>query len=201
MCGLQTVADVKYAAALGVDAIGLVFHAKSTRNVGLFQAKQLCAATPAFMTTVALFRNASESSVAAVANSGMVDCLQFHGDESAEFCQQFGVPYIKAIGMGGGKPSEQLLEEISSFSSSRGILLDSHSANKDGGSGASFDWANIPVAINMPIILAGGLNVQNVAAAIKQVNPYAVDVSSGIESAPGVKNQRLMLEFVKQVNQ
>lgn len=201
ICGLTNSSDIQFAADLGVDAIGLVFHAKSPRNVCIQQAQLLLAGTPAFLSTVALFRNASEAQVAAVANQLPVDYLQFHGDETPEFCQRFGKPYLKAIGMGDGMSLDELAEQLEQYSSARGILLDSHSKNKDGGSGETFNWENIPVELAPKIILAGGLTLNNVSDAIRQVKPYGVDISSGVESARGVKSQRLMKEFVEKVKQ
>lgn len=189
--------DAQFAESLGVDTIGLVFHAKSPRNVGLDQACEIVSGLGGMMGVVALFHNAIDEEVWSV-----LDCMpqllpQFHGDEPAAFCEQFGRPYLKAFGMGAS--STVSLEKISQYEQSCAILLDANSQGEMGGTGHAFDWSRIPQELPNPLVLAGGLNPQNVAKAICEINPYAVDVSSGIESQRGVKDQKLMKEFVENV--
>ncbi|MEN8207451.1 MAG: phosphoribosylanthranilate isomerase, partial [Pseudomonadota bacterium] len=185
------------AAALGVDAIGLVFYAKSPRYVEIEQAASICRQLPAFVTTVALFMDAEPAQVNEVINQVRVDLLQFHGTEDPAYCSQFARPYFKALGMG-GDGSSTLIETSREYSDARGVLLDSHMQGAAGGSGETFDWAQLP-QLDKPVILAGGLNVDNVADAIRQVQPYAVDVSSGVESDKGIKSAELMSAFMQEV--
>jgi len=196
ICGITRIEDGITAAALGVDALGFVFYAKSPRNIGIEQAQTICNGLPGFVTTVALFLNPDVSLVKQVLEEVNIDLLQFHGTESAEFCESFGKPYIKALGIEGVKDIETLFGQ---YDGARGVLLDSHSAGKAGGSGEVFDWLSIPEKIRSKIILAGGLKPDNVAGAIKQVRPYAVDLSSGVESAPGKKDSKLMARLMSEV--
>lgn len=191
--------DALCAAEAGVDAIGLVFYGKSPRDIGIAEAKAVCEALPAFVTTVALVKDADRSSIEEIIEHVPVDCLQFHGSETPDFCDSFVKPYIKALGVGG--VTDDIAATAHSYVASRGILLDSHAPGEDGGTGDSFDWNNMPAGIDKPLILAGGLNPANVAEAIRTVRPYAVDVSSGVESSRGVKDQNLIREFMNTVNQ
>jgi phosphoribosylanthranilate isomerase len=188
--------DVAEAARLGVDAIGLVFYPKSPRNVSIDQARKLVAALPAFVTVTALFLDPSSDDVQRVLDSVRVELLQFHGVEPAEFCRAFGRPYIKAVPMGG---QADVAEYARRHSVAAALLLDSHAAGQRGGTGVSFDWASLPKVEGPPVILAGGLNPVNVATAIRIVRPYGVDVSSGVESAPGIKDMEKMAAFVREV--
>lgn len=185
------------AARLGVDAVGLVFYAKSPRHVSVAQAATLVVALPAFVTVTALFMDPSRAEVEQVLAQVRVELLQFHGSETAEFCGSFGRPYIKAVPMGS---QADLADYARRYVDAAALLLDSHAAGQKGGTGVSFDWASLPNLQGPPLILAGGLKPGNVAAAIRQVRPYGVDVSSGVESAPGVKDAVKLAAFVHEVN-
>jgi phosphoribosylanthranilate isomerase len=196
ICGITRVEDALAAARSGADAIGLVFYERSPRYVSLAQAKQLAEALPPFVTVVGLFVNAKASFVREVLASVPLDMLQFHGDEFAEFCAQFAKPYLKAIRV---KAGVDLLQCAARFHTAKGLLLDAHVEGIAGGTGATFDWALIPKQLPLPVILSGGLNVGNVAAAIKQVRPYAVDVSSGVEASKGIKDAAKIAAFINEV--
>lgn len=200
ICGLTRVDDVDRAVDLGADAIGLVFHARSPRHLNLVQAEKLLARIPAFVTRVALFRDASAASVAQVAQRLQIDALQFHGSESNEFAQQFNKRWFKAIGMGDPElRGDRLATELAAYPGSCGLLFDSHSVRKMGGSGKQFDWSALPQPMPAGSILAGGLSADNVAQAIQTTQAFAVDVSSGVELAPGVKSAQRMKEFFDEV--
>lgn len=196
ICGITRPEDAVAAAQLGVDAIGLVFYAKSPRNLEVAQAQAICAVLPGFVSTVALFLNPHESLVNEVVAKVGVDLLQFHGTETATFCESFNRPYIKALGVSG---EDDVAELVSTYPSARSMLLDSHAQGAAGGTGETFDWLSIPQQIRQQIILAGGLKPDNVAQAIQQVRPYAIDLSSGVESAPGIKDINLMTRLMQQV--
>src|SRR3990167_7340324 len=184
ICGITRVEDALAAAHCGADAIGLVFYERSPRHVGIAQAAQLAAALPPFITVVGLFVNAEAVFVREALAQVSLDLLQFHGDETPEYCAQFGKPYLKAIRV---KAGVDLLQCASNFRGARGLLLDAHVEGVPGGTGATFDWTLIPEQLPLPVILSGGLDAENVAAAIEQVRPYAVDVSSGVEADKGIK--------------
>ncbi|MGB9428487.1 MAG: phosphoribosylanthranilate isomerase [Gammaproteobacteria bacterium] len=197
ICGMTRREDVETAAQLGVDAVGLVFYAKSSRCVGLEQARVLADAAPAFITVTGLFLNPVRDEVQRVLNSVRVDLLQFHGEEAPEFCRAFARPYIKAVPMGGGA---DLADYARRYDDAAALLLDSHASGRKGGTGVTFAWSGVPHLRQPPMILAGGLRADNVAAAIRIVRPYGVDVSSGVETAPGIKDPAKMSEFVREVN-
>lgn len=196
ICGITRVEDALVVCRHGVDAIGLVFYAKSPRNIEIEQAREICAALPAFVTVVALFKDADEALVRSVIDAVPIDLLQFHGSETEAFCLQYSKPYIKAVGMIGQK---DVAAFASQYPASRGLLLDSHAIGEDGGSGHVFDWGTIPEQIRNQITLAGGLNADNVAQAIEQVRPFAVDISSGVESSGGIKDEALIKAFMNEV--
>jgi phosphoribosylanthranilate isomerase len=196
ICGITRVEDALAAAHSGADAIGLVFHERSPRHVSIAQAKQLADALPPFVFAVGLFVNAEAAFVHAVLASVPLDILQFHGDEPAEFCAQFAKPYLKAIRV---KAGVDLLQCAARFHTAKGLLLDAHVEGIAGGTGATFDWALIPKQLPLPVILSGGLNAGNVVAAIKQVRPYAVDVSSGVEASKGIKDAAKIAAFINEV--
>jgi phosphoribosylanthranilate isomerase len=199
ICGLTSPDDALLAADCGADAIGLVFYSKSARAVTAAQALDICRSLPAFVTTVGLFVNPEEEEVRTVLKHVHLDCLQFHGDESAAFCASFGIPYMKAIRV---RPELNLLEEIAKYSTSSAILLDSYDKNSAGGTGIAFDWRIARRCVQEArgkIVLAGGLTAINVAEAIRLVEPYAVDVSSGVESEPGRKSKEHMSSFFNEV--
>ncbi|TJY62242.1 phosphoribosylanthranilate isomerase [Sinimarinibacterium sp. CAU 1509] len=194
-CGLRRKQDLECAVALGVDAVGFVMVPASKRCLSLNQAAKLRERVPAFVNVVTLLMDAPARDVRAVIKAVQPDLLQFHGNETAEFCASFGLPYIKAVAMSG---PVDLARFARRYRGSRGLLLDSHAPGQMGGSGTAFDWT-VATPTSMPLILAGGLNAQNVGKGIAQVRPYAVDVSSGIELQPGVKDVQRMRAFVDAV--
>lgn len=197
ICGITRIEDALAAAAMGVDAIGLVFYENSPRNVEIEQAAAICRQLPAFVTTVALFLDAEQAVVNDVLEQVPVDLLQFHGAEDPAYCERFARPYIKALGM--GRLNQQgLISQSKAYKNARGLLLDSHEPGAAGGTGEVFDWNSIPV-LNKPVILAGGLTVSNVAEAVSRVRPWAVDVSSGVEADKGIKSVELMSAFMQEV--
>ena len=195
-CGITRAEDAQAAADLGVDAIGLVFYPPSPRAVSIEQAQEITSVLPAFVTVVALFVDPDQQAVEQVLTDLPIDLLQFHGDESAQYCQRYDWPYIKAVRMREGVDVAAVAKE---HAEARGILLDSYQAGVAGGTGQTFDWAKVPNTCQSPIILAGGLNPENVASAIEQVRPYAVDVSGGIEAAKGIKELEKMKAFMRSV--
>lgn len=197
-CGLTRAGDVRLAAELGVDALGLVFAKGSRRLVNLAEARILRQAAAPFVEVVALFRNNSRAEVREVIAGLRPGLLQFHGEEDEAFCASFQWPWIKAVPMGGGDaPGARELQRL--YPSAHGLLLDSHAAGTSGGSGLAFDWAQVPAGLHRPLILAGGIGVDNVGQAISMLRPWAVDVSSAIESAPGIKDGTRMQAFVEAV--
>ena len=197
ICGITRVEDALAAANSGADAIGLVFYERSPRHVSVAQAVQLAAALPPFVSVVGLFVDADAAFVREVLAQVPLDVLQFHGDETPEYCAQFTMPYLKAIRV---KAGVDLIQCASDFYGARGLLLDAHVEGIPGGTGTAFDWTLIPKNLPLPVILSGGLDAGNVAAAIKQVRPYAVDVSSGVEAAKGIKDAAKITAFINEVN-
>lgn len=195
ICGLTRAEDVQAAVAAGVDAIGLVFYPDSPRHVSIEQAAALCRHVPPFVTIVGLFVNASRAEVHRVVEAVPLNLLQFHGDETVDQCEGFGLPYLRVARV---RPGVDLLEFASQYPSARALLLDTWTPAY-GGSGESFDWSLVPTACPLPVILSGGLNPDNVANAIRQVRPAAVDVSSGVESAKGIKDAAKIRAFVSAV--
>ncbi len=195
-CGITRPEDARLAGKLGVDAIGLVFHTASPRHVQVAQAQEVVASLPAFVTVVGLFVDAKENVVEQVLEKVHIDVLQFHGDESATFCRRFRRPYIKALRM---KADIDVTLAAAAYADAQAILVDSYQPGRAGGTGQTFDWNRLPGSLESPLILAGGLNAGNVAAAIEQLNPYAVDVSGGIEREPGVKDAEKMQAFMQEV--
>jgi phosphoribosylanthranilate isomerase len=195
ICGITRPGDALAAASLGTDAIGLVFHARSPRHVQAVQAAAIVRELPPFITVVALFLDAAADEVHAVLRTVPVDLLQFHGREAPEFCRQFARPYLKAIGMGAGLNAAMML--AAQYPDAAGLLVDSHPPGAAGGTGETFAWQTLPV-LPRPLVLAGGLTPDNVAAAITVVRPWAVDVSSGVESAPGIKDEGKMAAFIQE---
>ncbi len=195
ICGITRRQDAEFAIENGADALGLVFYPASPRAVTIAQAKEIVAKLPPFVTIVALFVDAEPEQVQACLNMLPIDVLQFHGDESPEYCEQFGKTYLKAIRMRKEVDLELLTKQYASASA---LLLDSYQAGVPGGTGQVFDWSMIK-KIDKPVILAGGLNIDNVAMAIKQVQPYAVDVSGGVEQAKGIKDNQKISAFMQEV--
>jgi phosphoribosylanthranilate isomerase len=196
ICGITRPEDGIAAASAGADAIGLVFYAKSPRHVTPQQARSIINALPPFVTTVGLFVDASRAEIEAVLNEVPLDTLQFHGEESPEFCASFSRPYFKAISM---RDDIDLHSEAERFASASALLVDTFQAGVPGGTGVSFDWKRLPADLSKPLILAGGLNPDNVAQAIIQARPYAVDVSSGVEAAKGIKDAEKIAAFMRGV--
>lgn len=199
ICGLTKIEEAVQACDLGADAIGFVFYPKSSRFVSIEQAALMQSAMPAFVSTVGLFVNPSRAEVEQVLEHVHLDCLQFHGDESESFCTSFSVPYMKGIRVREGVDLEA---EIAKYSKSSAILLDAYDAQSAGGTGHRFDWSIAQRCVQNSakrIVLAGGLEASNVAEAIEQVRPYAVDVSTGVESAPGTKSVERMKAFFNEV--
>jgi phosphoribosylanthranilate isomerase len=196
ICGITRAQDVLDAAQCGADAIGLVFYERSPRHVSIAQAKQLAEALPPFVSVVGLFVDAEAAFVREVLAKVPLDLLQFHGDESPEYCARFEWPYLKAIRI---KAGVDLLQCASDYRGAKGLLLDAHVEGIQGGTGTAFDWALIPGRLPLPVVLSGGLDAGNVAAAIEQVHPYAVDVSSGVEAGKGIKDAAKIAAFINEV--
>lgn len=195
MCGFTREADLDGALALGVDAVGFVLYPPSPRAVTVARAAELARRVPPFVTRVGLFVNEDAATVEQAAREAALDLLQFHGDESAEYCERFGLPWIKAVRV---RPETDLLECADRFRGARALLLDAWS-EAWGGSGKRFDWSLIPPSLPMPLILSGGLDPDNVAEAVRNIRPSAVDVSSGVESAKGIKDVAKVAAFISGV--
>ncbi len=196
ICGITREQDLRAVAYGGADAIGLVFYEKSPRHVSVQQAAQLARVVPPFVTVVGLFVNPSVEYVREVLAQVALDVLQFHGEEEPEFCAQFGKPYLKAVRV---KAGVDLLQCAARYAGAQGLLLDAYVEGTHGGTGESFDWALIPHDLPLPVVLSGGLQAGNVAEAIRQVRPYAVDVSSGVEASKGIKDAAKVAAFIKEV--
>jgi len=196
ICGVTRPEDARAAAGAGVDAIGMVFHPPSRRAVDIETAREVVAALPPFVTAVALFLDPAAEQVREVVEGVPVGLLQFHGSESAAFCSGFGRPYIKAVAMGDGADPEAAAAE---HPAALGLLADSHSVGEGGGTGTSFPWHLLPRERGYRLILAGGLSPDNVVDAVSRVRPDAVDVSSGVESEPGIKDPARIERFIEEV--
>ena len=199
ICGISGCEDAKLVVDAGVDAVGLVFYEKSPRFVSFDVAAEISQVIPAFVSRVALFKDAEQAMIESVLERVEIDLIQFHGSETADYCEQFNRPYIKALGMKGTEHDvSYLLANVEKYQSAKALLLDGHAPGEAGGSGESFDWASI-AAVDKPIVLAGGLTPDNVKQAIDLAQPFAVDVSSGVESSPGIKDKDKVAAFMKQV--
>ncbi|UMZ14069.1 phosphoribosylanthranilate isomerase [Pseudomonas sp. MPFS] len=196
ICGITRIEDALAAVAAGADAIGLVFYAKSPRAVSVQQARAIIGALPPFVTTVGLFVNASRCELGEILDAVPLDLLQFHGDESAADCEGYHRPYIKALRV---KAGDDIAAACLAYPRASGILLDTYVEGVPGGTGEAFDWSLVPQGLSKPIILAGGLSAQNVASAIAQVRPYAVDVSGGVERSKGIKDHAKIQAFLQAV--
>ena len=192
ICGITRVEDARDAVACGADALGLVFYPASPRYLDLGRARRIVEAVPPFVTTVGLFVNAEPAVVRRVLEAVPLQLLQFHGEEDEAYCRSFGRPYVKAARV---RPGLDLVEYASSFTSARGLILDAY-VEGYGGGGQTFDWSLIPARLPLPLILSGGLDPQNVTAAVRALRPWAVDVSSGVEAAKGIKDARKIAEFI-----
>lgn len=197
ICGITRLEDALAAVEQGADAIGLVFYGPSPRYVTINQAREIAAQIPAFVSVVGLFVNAEANFINEVVSQVKIDLLQFHGDETPEECAQFNRPFIKAIRV---KADTNLVQYAEDFSTAKGLLLDTYTEGVAGGTGHVFDWNLIPKQLTKHVILAGGLNVDNVASAIMQVKPYAVDISGGVEVSKGIKDTAKITAFMQQVH-
>lgn len=196
ICGITRVEDALNAVAHGADAIGLVFYSPSPRNVSIHTAIEIVSQIPAFVSVVGLFVNAEAEFIDDVILKVKLDLLQFHGDETPAECARYSRPFIKAVRV---KNDTNLVQYAEDFSAAKAILLDAYTEGLVGGTGHVFDWNLIPKQLTKPVILAGGLNADNVALAIKQVKPYAVDVSGGVEVSKGIKDVAKIAAFMQAV--
>ena len=203
ICGITRIEDGLAAANAGADAIGLVFYGPSPRAVTARQAAEICASLPPFVTTVALFVDASRAEIEGVLARVPVDLLQFHGNENPQFCDSFNRPWIKAVRM---KDDVDLHRYAQIYRNAAGLLIDSYVAGVPGGTGETFNWGRVPKTLPLPVVLAGGLHPGNVAAAVTQVQPWAVDVSGGVEQknvqggrSDGIKDASAIRVFINSV--
>jgi phosphoribosylanthranilate isomerase len=197
ICGITRVEDGLAACAAGADAIGLVFYPPSPRAVTMEQAVAIRRALPPFVTVVGLFVNADRETVVETARAVHLDLLQFHGDESRAQCELFSMPYMKAIRVG---DDVDLGEMSRRYAGAKALVLDTHDDKLWGGSGRTFDWDAVPADLELPVVLAGGLSPANVADAIRRLRPYGVDVSGGVEQAPGIKDAARIAKFIQEVD-
>jgi len=193
ICGITSVTDARAAVDAGADAIGLVFYEPSPRAVSIDQARAIASSVGPFVTVVGLFVDADERFIRDVLANVSLHVLQFHGNESREFCEQFQRPYMKAIRV---RPELNIAQEIEKYLSASAILLDAYRPGIPGGTGESFDWQRVPQESSRPIVLAGGLTAENVTTAIQTTRVYGVDVSGGVESAPGQKDSHKVAQFI-----
>ncbi|MCG8027477.1 MAG: phosphoribosylanthranilate isomerase [Candidatus Thiodiazotropha taylori] len=193
ICGITRTEDALTATRLGADAIGLVFYPPSPRSVSAEQAQRIVKSLPPFVTVVGLFVNEDRAVIEQILNQVPLDLLQFHGDESAEDCSGFGRPWIKAIRM---RQETDLLSLEQQYKDASGLLLDTYQAGVPGGTGKTFDWDLVPESLAGRVILAGGLNSENVTRAVASLHPYAVDVSGGVEAAKGIKDAAKIEAFI-----
>lgn len=196
ICGITRPDDALAAVHAGADAIGLVFYAKSPRAVNIEKAVEICRELPPLVSKVALFVDAAEPEIRAVMEQVPIDLIQFHGDECSADCGTFGRSYIKAVSMRDGVDVSAYAR---TYKDASGLLLDTYHGAVKGGSGESFNWEQFPADIDKPLFLAGGLQADNVYAAIRQTRPYAVDVSSGVESEKGIKDAAKIARFIAEV--
>jgi phosphoribosylanthranilate isomerase len=193
ICGITRPQDAAAAAAHGADAVGLVFYRPSPRYVPPERAREIVAAVPAFVSTVAVFVNPARDEVETVIRESGVTLLQFHGDETPDFCSGFSRPYIKAARI---RPGLDLLKYLSPHADARAWMLDAFHEDLWGGTGGAFDWGLVPQSAAKPIILSGGLTSDNVGGAVRRVRPYAVDVSTGVEASKGIKDAAKVAAFI-----
>ncbi len=196
VCGITRVEDALAAARAGVQALGFIFHPPSPRHVDIPRMHAIVRVLPPFITTVGVFVDPERAFVESVLRQVRLGVLQFHGDEDPDFCAGFGVPYMKAVRVRDGL---DLLQYASLFRGAQALLLDAFVPGSHGGTGQTFDWALIPTSLPLPIVLSGGLDAANVASAIRRVRPWAVDVSSGVESDKGIKDAAKIAAFMRGV--
>jgi phosphoribosylanthranilate isomerase len=192
VCGITRPEDARAAVEFGADALGLVFYAPSPRCVTVEQAWEIARIVPPFITLVGLFVNETKLTVRRVMEAVPIQLLQFHGDEEESFCRSFHAPYIKAARV---RPGLDLVKYAESYPSAQGLLLDAY-VEGYGGGGKPFDWSLIPPGLPLPLILSGGLDADNVTEAVRRVRPWAVDVSSGVEAAKGIKDAGKIAAFI-----
>ncbi len=198
ICGITRPEDAETAFLAGADAIGLVFYPKSPRAVCLEQARAVVAAAPALVTTVGLFVNADPGWLAEISRELSLGLVQLHGDESPDYCESLGLPWMKALRV---MPGMDVARELDRYAGGSAILLDAYKKGVPGGTGERFDWSLVPPVSPLPLVLAGGLDAGNVGAAIDAVQPFAVDVSGGVEESPGIKAAERIRQFVSAVQQ
>lgn len=196
ICGITREADGLAAAQTGAQALGFVFYGKSPRHVSPARAHELMRVLPPFITSVGLFVNATAEVVKDTLREVRLDLMQFHGDETPEYCMQFGVPFIKAVRV---RPGLDLLQYARDFHHAKALLLDAYVDGTHGGTGQTFDWSLIPRNLPLPVVLSGGLTPDNVSEAVRAVRPWAVDVSSGVESSKGIKDAAKIAAFISGV--
>jgi phosphoribosylanthranilate isomerase len=194
ICGLTRLLDVSEAVKAGADALGFVFTDRSKRVIGAGEAEKLVREVPAFVSRVGLFMDQEAAAIREVLERVPLSLLQFHGREAPDFCRQFGLPYVKALSIGDRRVLNRAEQD---YADAAGLLLDSHAPGGPGGTGEVFDWSEIP-DIRLPLVLAGGLTPENVGRAVRRVKPWAVDVSSGVEKAPGLKSAAKMQAFINE---
>lgn len=200
MCAMTRIEDALLAAQLGADAVGLIFYELSPRFIAIPQAKKIIAQLPPYISTVGVFANAKQDFIENTLNQVPLDLLQFQGDETPQECEIYHKPYVKAVHM---NTTDKIDFEkiIHLYANAKALLLDSKiPGGLPGGTGKIFDWSQIPKNLSKPIILAGGLTPENVATAIRQVQPYAVDVTSGIEAQKGIKDPEKMKAFMHAID-
>ena len=193
ICGITSPVDGIAAAQSGADAIGLVFYPPSPRALSTVIAREIVDSLPPFVTTVGLFVDMPQAEIDEILAAVPLDMLQFHGCEDPLFCASFDKPWMKAVRM---SPEVDLLKEEERYFAASALLVDAYKKGVPGGTGQSFDWGRVPVGLQKPIVLAGGLTPENVEQAIKEVSPWAVDVSGGVERAKGVKDLDKVAQFI-----
>jgi len=193
ICGITRVEDALTAARLGAHALGFVFYGPSPRFVSAEAAAAIIGVLPPFVTPVGVFVDSSPEEVHAIIRTAGLQMLQFHGSETPAYCRQLGLRYLKAVRV---RPGVDLLQYAAQYSDAAGLLLDAYNEGVPGGSGETFDWDLIPPALSLPVVLSGGLNPENVTQAVMRVRPWAVDVSSGVEAAKGIKDAEKMAAFI-----
>ncbi|MDC0877862.1 phosphoribosylanthranilate isomerase [Methylophilaceae bacterium] len=193
ICGITNIEDALNASLLGADALGFVFVGKSPRYITPLNTPIIIDALPPFISKVGLFVNPSKEEVEDAIRVAKFDLLQFHGDENEEFCNQFNLPYIKAFSV---KSEVNLVEYETNYNSASALLLDTYSEKARGGTGTTFDWNLIPAEESKPLIIAGGLNNENITDLLGHTTPYAVDVSGGVEVLKGKKDYKKMENFI-----
>lgn len=198
VCGISRTEDAQFCAESGIDAIGLVFVKKSPRAVSIEKAQSIIKDLPVFVDVVALFMDSTPGLILDVLSNIKVDLIQFHGAETAEECEKWQCPYIKAIAMGG---QNEFVHPKDQYPNAKGFILDAHQPGEQGGSGQQFDWHLFPKKGRQNLILAGGLRPDNVLEAILQTRPWAIDLSSGLEHSPGIKSHEKIQQLVKMVRQ